>query len=116
MQCLRWWLENSEQVGDADLGAHRRTAQRLGLKVKSLEARPAPPVHLLQEWSGFAALSRRRPVGFSVGAIPLAELRAWMDEMGLHDPEQREDFLTVVEAMDAEFMRIQNDKAKAKAK
>ncbi len=37
-----------------------------------------------------------------------------MDEMGMTDPEQREDFLTVIEVMDTEFMRIQNDKAKAK--
>lgn len=96
------------------MSAHRRAAERMGVKVRSGTRPPSIPPRMLQEWSAFTALSRRRPVGFSVGAIPVGEIRGWLDEMGVHDRDEREDFLTVIEALDAEFMRVQNEKAKAR--
>lgn len=84
------------------------------MKVKSLEKECYPPPHLLQEWNAFTALSRRRPVGMAIGAIPIADIRGWLDELGITDPDEREDFIIVIEALDHEFMRVQNEKAKAK--
>ena len=65
---------------------------------------------LLHIWDGFWVLSPSRSVGFSVGAIPLAEMVSYCDAFGVDDREQ---FIAGIQAMDRIYVPHANAVLKA---
>lgn len=59
-------------------------------------------------------LSTSRQQGFSVGYIPMSEIEAYMRIMRIDDDEEREEFLFLIQAMDAEYVEWASKKTKAK--
>lgn len=64
-------------------------------------------------WEAFNFLSSSRNVGFSLGAIPLSEIKAYCEMFAIVG-EEREDFLVLLRALDDEYMKLSNDKNKRK--
>lgn len=64
-------------------------------------------------WEAFVLLSPSRNVGWGSGAIPLTEIRAYceMFEIG---PEEREDLLYLLRAIDDEYLKLTGEKNKRK--
>lgn len=58
----------------------------------------------------FTDLSRSRPVGMGVSAIPISEIKAYCEMFGITDPNERADLLFIIQQMDEEFMNYCNSK------
>lgn len=58
-------------------------------------------------------MSPSRNVGWGAGAIPLTEVRAYC-EMFEIPPEEREDLLYLLRALDEEYLKSTNEKSKTK--
>lgn len=58
----------------------------------------------------FTDLSRSRPVGMGVSAIPISEIKAYCDMFGITDLNERADLLFIIQQMDEEFMNYCNSK------
>ena len=81
---------------------HRRRGQG---KPSPLDYRPNLPARLTWYLDGFVFLSRRRAnTGFGVTPISLAEMQAYLDLIGVTDPETRESFARLASAMDTALM------------
>lgn len=52
----------------------------------------------------FTDLSRSRPVGMGVSAIPISEIKAYCEMFGITDLNERADLLFIIQQMDEEFM------------
>ena len=59
----------------------------------------------------FRTLSASRQAGFGQNPITLADMLAFMQIHGINDLNDREDFVFLVQEMDAEFMDHVNKKA-----
>ncbi len=72
------------------------------MNVRALDEIPELAPHLKTVWDTFMRLSGRR---YSEGArIPIAELSAWLNEIGVTDQEERRYHFDLIDAMDAEFV------------
>jgi hypothetical protein len=58
----------------------------------------------------FTDLSRSRPVGMGVSAIPISEIKAYCEMFGITDLNERADLLHIIQQMDEEFMNYCNSK------
>jgi hypothetical protein len=58
----------------------------------------------------FTDLSRSRPVGMGVSAIPISEIKAYCEMFGITDLNERADLLFIIQQMDEEFMNYCNSK------
>lgn len=70
--------------------------------------------HLLPVWNAFAFLSPSRPMGMEVGAIPLTEILAYLDEHEVRG-EWRADMVALIRDLDNAFRehcRAQSEKKK----
>lgn len=73
---------------------------------------PEPePVHddLIPVWITWHNMNASRPVGMGVGMVPLSEIAAELDEMGLIGA-MRSRWLRLLRAMDVAFVSLQNEK------
>ncbi|HWM89403.1 MAG TPA: hypothetical protein VN493_01405 [Thermoanaerobaculia bacterium] len=68
---------------------------------------------LVPVWEAFVLLSPSRNMGWGAGAIPLTEVRAYC-EMFEIEPEEREDLLYLLRALDEEYLKSTNEKGKQK--
>jgi len=66
--------------------------------------RPELLPHLVEVWGIFWRLSRRRPAGFGIGAIPMSEFQSYCATFGVDDIEQREWLFVRVDALDAAYL------------
>jgi len=78
-----------------------------------LENRPELYPDLVPVWEAFVLLSPSRNMGWGAGAIPLTEVRAYC-EMFEIEPEEREDLLYLLRALDEEYLKSTNEKGKQK--
>jgi hypothetical protein len=76
--------------------------------------RPVLFPHLREVWSVFWRLSRRRPVGFAVGAIPMVEFESYCRTFGIASLEHREWLFTRLDALDDEYLKITREKSEQK--
>lgn len=70
---------------------------------------------LVQVWSTWWQMSGKRPVGFGAGAIPLSEMRAMLDEIGVRRTWRRR-WLRLWDAMEAVFARFQSERMRRSGK
>lgn len=65
-------------------------------------------------WTAFGVLSRRRPLAVGLDVlplpIPLSELVALLAIRGVDDLEERERYLLLIDALDAEYLKIIDEK------
>lgn len=78
-----------------------------------MENRPELYPDLVPVWEAFVLLSPSRNMGWGAGAIPLTEVRAYC-EMFEIEPEEREDLLYLLRALDEEYLKSTNEKGKQK--
>jgi len=71
---------------------------------------------LVPVWQVFNRLSGSRESGFGVNAIKPSEIRSRMDEMEIFDPDDREEFDYLINALDHEFMDHHSKKQETKTK
>jgi len=77
--------------------------------------RPILGPHLAGVWQIFARLSRRRPVGMGIGAIPTVEFEAYCRTFGIDSVAEREWLFVRLDALDAAYLAYQAEQAKVKA-
>ena len=58
----------------------------------------------------FTDLSRSRPVGMGVSAIPISEIKSYCDYFGITDLNERADLLFIIQQMDEQFISYCNSK------
>lgn len=81
---------------------------------QALKDKPEIPDHLLMVWDSFWRLSRRRIQGFdSVCAIGFEQIESFCRINQIDDVAW---FTELIEAMDAEYVRLQNEKIEAARK
>ena len=76
-------------------------------------ARPVLLPYLQRVWDMFWRLSRRRPVGFALGAIPFTEFHAYCATFQIMDVAEREWLCVRLDALDAEYLDLMSKKADA---
>ena len=76
--------------------------------------RPQLHLHLYPVWEAFWRLSRRRPAGFAVGAIPMAEFESYCRTFGIDSVDRREWLFIRLDALDAEYMDHMSKKTEKK--
>lgn len=84
-----------------------------GEAVPALEAEPVLPAYWRPVWDGFLTLNRCRPVGFGVGAIPLAEIKCYLEMFTYPDVEE---FVRCVKEMDAAYLEFVDKKEQSRGK
>lgn len=67
---------------------------------------PAIPEHQIDVWDGFWVLNDSRPVGMAPGGIPLIEIEAYLRLYGIRDPDDVDEWLTLLRAMDREYLKV----------
>jgi len=65
-------------------------------------------------WQAFSVLSGSRPVGMSVGAILLSEIKCYLELMEIWDLEERLTYLRMIKALDNVYLTDVKDKQKKK--
>ena len=58
----------------------------------------------------FTDLSRSRPVGMGVSAIPISEIKSYCEYFGITDLNERADLLHIIQQMDEQFISYCNSK------
>lgn len=58
----------------------------------------------------FTDLSRSRPSGMGISAIPISEVKSYCEYYGITDMNERADLLYIIQQMDEEFMNYCNSK------
>ena len=76
--------------------------------------RPVLFPHLREVWSVFWRLSRRRPIGFAIGAIPMVEFESYCRTFRIHDPQHREWLFNRIDVLDAEYVEAMREKSDKK--
>lgn len=84
-----------------------------GKPTPALDRRPELFSDLEPVWEAFTVLSPSRNVGFSAGAIPLSEIKAYCEMFGV-EGGARQELLYLVRVLDDEYLKITNEKNKRK--
>lgn len=85
----------------------------------ALERRPDIPGRLVESWRAFNALSRSRPmVATASGAvlprgILVSEILAYCTMFGVDDPDDRDDFVACITALDDEYLAFESERMAA---
>lgn len=65
-------------------------------------------------YAAFQMLSNSRPVGMGgVGPIPISEMLAYFETFEIHDPEERETYITMIQALDSVYLAHVNKPVEA---
>jgi hypothetical protein len=75
-----------------------------GEKIAVLENRPDVFEDLTEVWEAFWELAETRPAGFGPGAIPFAEIVAWLNLHGVTRRQDREDYAYLIRALDRAWL------------
>lgn len=60
-------------------------------------------------YKAFQVLSASRPIGMgAVGAIPLSEIAAYLALFGVYDYEERDAYVTMIQALDSVYLQHVN--------
>lgn len=78
-----------------------------GIAVKALNDRPALTPFETEVLEGFFLLSPRRQFGGfgGAGAIPMTEIKAFLELRLVEDPEEVEDWVTLLNRLDAIYLK-----------
>lgn len=86
------------------------------MEVPALDDRPSLYPDLRLDYEAFIVLSSSRPVGMAVMAIPISEIKSYMDMFGISSLSERKLFLRRIKIMDGIYMDYINAQEKAKKK
>lgn len=81
-----------------------------GNDVPALKDMPVLYEDLVPFWRAFNELSRTRPVGMGVGAIPMSEILAWLDLHEIGGFEDRIEYARWIGYLDSLFLEYQSKK------
>ena len=84
-----------------------------GQNVPCVKNIPFVPADMDWIVEAFWLLSASRPVGFSIGAIPLVEMQAYCDIHGVSD---RRFFVRAIRALDTVYVEMRNNELEKKTK
>lgn len=88
------------------------TLQEQGQEPEALKNKPRLTPWVADYYKAFQLLSFSRPVGMGgVGAIPISEMVAYFGLAGIHDPDERETFVTMMQALDSTYLTHVNKKS-----
>jgi ribulose bisphosphate carboxylase small subunit len=63
-------------------------------------------------WQAFLTLNAGRQVGMEVNAIALSDVLAYCELVGIDDPDERAELLTVVQRLDDAYLKYIRDHRK----
>jgi hypothetical protein len=99
------WGKQAEQL--------RSVADKTGKTPKALEDEPEIYPDVLWLWDAFWLLHRSRPIGMTVGPIPLTEIEAYIR---LYQVQQVELLITAVDALDRLYLEHEAEQHRSKVK
>jgi hypothetical protein len=67
-------------------------------------------------WMAFNALTTSRQSGMGLGYIPYSEITSYLDDQGIFDFEERDDFRFYITHIDHVFVKIKSDESDRKSK
>lgn len=62
-------------------------------------------------WTAFRDLGTERQIGMGLGPIPWSSARAYADLNSICDPDDFDNFWTIIGTVDAEYLKSQNEKS-----
>lgn len=65
-------------------------------------------------WEAWQVLSLSRPSGFGVGAIPISEIKAYLELYQVDDLDERIRYVRLIQAADGEFLKVMAERSKKK--
>lgn len=77
--------------------------RRRGFRVRALERRPRIREHLQDIWEAFWNICGSRPPAEGLWPVPVSEILAYFDLVGL-DAERRRDWFDALRALDVEWL------------
>ena len=91
--------------------------QASGKRVKLLDDEPVIYPDLIPVWRAFHFLNSARPAnGMSQSPIPVSDISAYFDIIGLKATETKQEFLHLIRALDEEYLLHFAEKMKAERK
>ena len=90
------------------LAEHARTSGALPATLARMpELEPA----LAPYWQAFQDLSPSRRLGLDIGPIPLSEIWAYLEILGIDETERRHDMVRFIRALDDEYLTVHRARA-----
>lgn len=83
-----------------------------GTHVKALDREPEIAPRCVFPWQAFLTLNAARQVGMEVNSITLSDILAYCELIGIDDPDEREELLTVVQRLDDAYLKYIRDHRK----
>ena len=71
---------------------------------------------LIPFWDAFNTLTMSRSSGFGVGAIPLSEVKAYLDINEIYDVGDRLEFTRWIRFLDGVYLKLVNNKRENESK
>lgn len=100
-------------------GDKREFLQKLveqGQTPEALKTQPRLRPWVAEQYRAFQMLSASRPVGMGgVGAIPLSEIAVYLDLFEVHDFDERDAYITMIQALDSVYLKHMAQKASESA-
>lgn len=108
------------QWGTPDKLKFLQTLQEQGQEPEALKAKPRLKPWAAEYYRAFQVLSASRPIGMGgVGAIPVSEMMAYFGLAEVLDPDERDTYVKMIQALDSTYLKHVNtksDEKKPKAK
>jgi len=89
--------------------------EKEGNHIKALDEKPKLYEDLESVFEAFKILSSTRPVGMSIGAIPLTEISAYMKMFGIDGYQEKKRFLKQIQILDAVYLKHSAKQSNKKA-
>jgi len=82
--------------------------------VPALESKPEAFVDLRGYWQAFQVLNNSRQLAFGdIGAIPLSEIKAYFDLVGITELNEKEEYLYFIQLLDIKYLEWHRKRPKA---
>jgi len=89
-----------------------KTLQEQGQEPEALKNKPRLKPWGADYYRAFQTLSTSRPTGMGgVGAIPLSEMMAYFALSEIRDPDERETYVKMIQALDSTYLTHMNKKS-----
>jgi hypothetical protein len=90
--------------------------QQQGIEPDALKHQPRLRPWVVDYYRAFNVLSASRPLGMgAVGSIPVSEIAAYLNLFEVHDYEEREAYVTMIQALDSVYLKRVNKSTESKA-
>jgi hypothetical protein len=94
-----------------------KTLQQQGVEPFALKNKPKLVPWAVEYYRAFHTLSSSRPMGMGgVGPIPISEVLAYFEVFEVRDPDERETYVTMIQALDSVYLQKQSERSGSGAK